>query len=133
MADNPHELKPIKFGTDNFKTKSTNSTDKFGQQYNDDSDSSKWSDQSPADSRRYHSRADTDLGPRSLHHTLGTKHNQASPGDHNHDGSTAKKIGPLEMDPANLGKTRAVWTIPTSPTVADIVGLLQKFVNFRQV
>lgn len=107
--------------------------DKFGQQYDADSDNTKWSDQSPQDSRRYHSRSDVDNGPRSLHHTLGTRRNQASPGDHNHDGTTSKKLGPLEMDPANNGKTRAQWTIPTSPTVADLVGLLSKFVNFRQV
>jgi len=110
-----------------------NSVDKFGQQYNSDSDFSKWSDQSPQDSRRFHSRSDVDLGPRSLHHTLGTRRNQASPGDHNHDGTTSKKLGPLEMDPDNNGQTRPQWTIPTNPTVADLVGLLSKFVNFRQV
>lgn len=129
MSDDSHVLKPT-----NFEIKSKNNpTDQFGQQYTADSDKSKWSDQSPEDSRRYHSRADTDLGARSLHHTLGTKHSQASPGDHYHDGTNSKKLGPLEMDPVNLGKTRAVWTIPTSPSIADIVGLLQKCINFRQV
>lgn len=127
MSEDPHVLNPT-------NQAAPRTTDQFGQQYDADSDNSKWSNESPQDSRRYHTRSDADLGPRSLHHTLGSKHNQASPGDHNHDGTTSKKVGPLEMDPANLGKTRAVWTIPAaSPTVADLIGLMQKFVNFRQV
>lgn len=125
-------LKPINMGVKNDAPKG-NATDEFGQQYDADGDKSKWSGQSPADSRRYHSRADTDLGPRSLHHTLGVKHNQASPGDHDHGTGSAKNIGPLEMDPLTPGSKRAQWTIPTSATVADVVALLQKFVNFRQV
>lgn len=130
------ELEPQPFDPEKLSKPSepSNTPDKFGQQYNPDVDDSKWSNESPQEVRRSHTRADTDLGPRSLHHTLGQRRNQASPGDHNHDGSTSKKIGPIEMDPANLGQTRAVWTIPaTSPTVADLIGLLQKFVNFRQV
>lgn len=95
--------------------------DQFGQQYNADPDKSKWSGESPQDSRRAHSRADTDISSRSLHHTLGTKHNQASPGDHNHDGTSSKLIG------AGSG-----WTIPISPSVADLVTLLHKFVDFEQ-
>lgn len=66
--------------------------DKFGQKYNADDDLSKWSNVSPADVRKLHARADVDLGPRSLHHTLGTSRNQASPGDHTHDGVTSKQI-----------------------------------------
>jgi hypothetical protein len=135
------ELKPTNFNVGQFKRSKVNRTkeettpDQFGQQDDADYDRSKWSKESPRDSRKYHTRSDTDLSPRSLHHTLGVKHNQASPGDHNHDGTTSKKIGPLEMDPTsgNEGKTRAEWTLPSSPTVADIVNLLEKFVNFRQV
>lgn len=130
---NPHELTPTKFDVNKFRRSDDHMPDQFGQQYTADNDRSKWSSDAPAESRRAHDRADTDMGPRSLHHTLGPKHNQASPGDHNHDGSTSKKIGPLEMDPVNLGKTRAEWTIPVAPTVNDIVGLLEKFINFRQV
>ena len=67
-------------------------TDEFGQQYTPDSDESKWSGDSPQDTRRAHSRADTDVGPQSLHHTLGPRRNQASPGNHIHDGTTSKKL-----------------------------------------
>jgi hypothetical protein len=127
--DDDRVLRPAKFGIDKFKKP----TDSFGQDYNQDFDPSKWSSEGPEESRKAHQRSDADLGPRSLHHTLGIKRNQASPGDHNHDGTTSKKIGPLEMDPANPGKTRAVWTIPASPTVADIVNLIKRFVEVRSV
>jgi hypothetical protein len=36
-----------------------------------------------------HTNADTDVRPQALHHTLGPGANQASPGDHNHDGTTS--------------------------------------------
>jgi hypothetical protein len=138
---NPHELTPTKFDVNKFRRSKVNQAtedttpDQFGQTYNADYDRSKWSERTPQESRKAHIRSDVDLGPRSLHHTLGPKHNQASPGDHIHDGITSKKIGPLEMDttPGNEGQTRAEWTIPAAPTVADIVDLLEKFVNFRQV
>lgn len=143
MADEGvgRELKPAKFEVNKFRrseprrTSEDTTPDQFGQVYKADYDRSKWSGESPNDSRRVHTRADTDLSPRSLHHTLGVKHNQASPGDHNHDGTVSKKIGPLEMDPTagNEGKTRAVWTIPVAPTITDVVNLLKKFVEFRQV
>lgn len=142
MADNEgtgRELKPTKFDVNKFRRSQINQVsnettpDQFGQSYNADYDRSKWTDTAPQESRRAHSRSDVDLSPRSLHHTLGIKHNQASPGDHSHDGTTGKKIGPLEMDPVNLGQTQAEWTIPVAPTVADLVSLLSKFVNFRQV
>jgi hypothetical protein len=130
--EDKHVLRPSKF---DVKAPRNNTVDAFGQQYSADDDESKWSDSSPQDSRKAHARSDVDLSPRSLHHTLGTKHNQASPGDHYHDGTNSKKIGPLQMDPTagNEGKTRAEWTIPVAPTVNDLVTLLQKFVNFRQV
>lgn len=40
----------------------------------------------------FHTRADTDSGPNSIHHTLGPKNAQASPGDHTHDGTTSRKL-----------------------------------------
>lgn len=133
------ELRPSGMSINEFKrsqvqrTTESSTPDQFGQQYNADYDQSKWSGESPASSRKSHDRADTDLSPRAIHHTIGTGRNQSSPGNHNHDGTTSLKIGPLEMDPANPGQTRAVWTVPTSPTVADVITLLARFVNFRQV
>lgn len=128
MTDDPHVLKPTKF---HVKENPRTTTDEFGQQYTADNDKSKWSDRSPQESRRAHARSDADLGPRSLHHTLGTGHNQASPGDHYHDGLNSKKLGPLEMDPVNVGQTRAQWTLPDAFDLDDVVALLSNFVNFR--
>lgn len=40
-----------------------------------------------------HRASDLDSGANAQHHTLGPKANQASPGDHIHDGRTSKRIG----------------------------------------
>lgn len=40
----------------------------------------------------FHKRADTDGSQFAAHHTLGIQHNQASPGDHKHDGQNSKLI-----------------------------------------
>lgn len=40
-----------------------------------------------------HTKADLDASTSSMHHTLGISHNQASPGDHSHDGQTSRLIG----------------------------------------
>lgn len=41
---------------------------------------------SPQEVREFHTRADTDSSALAAHHTLGVKHDQASPGDHKHNG-----------------------------------------------
>lgn len=125
MTDDSHVLKPTALSVD--KTKTT-SLDKFGQSYNSDDDLSKWSDITPALTRKMHSRADTDLSPNSLHHTLGIKHSQASPGDHTHNGVTSKKIGPLEKTSSG---SQAEWILPVAYTIEDIANLLDQFVELR--
>ncbi len=40
----------------------------------------------------FHLNSDADENPLAIHHTLGTLANQASPGDHVHDGKTSKRI-----------------------------------------
>jgi hypothetical protein len=42
---------------------------------------------------RFHANSDVDSGTNSQHHTLGILHNQASPGDHQHDGHSSKRVG----------------------------------------
>ena len=42
--------------------------------------------------KRFHSKSDVDSSSQAHHHTLGIKHDQASPGDHMHDGTVSKKI-----------------------------------------
>lgn len=41
----------------------------------------------------FHTKADTDGSTGAMHHTLGISHNQASPGDHSHDGQTSRLVG----------------------------------------
>lgn len=42
---------------------------------------------------KFHSNSDSDSAVTAQHHTLGIQHNQASPGDHKHDGHSSKAIG----------------------------------------
>lgn len=48
---------------------------------------------SPQEVNRFHSRSDVDSSQVAQHHTIGIKHDQASAGDHNHDGRASKKTG----------------------------------------
>ncbi len=41
---------------------------------------------------QFHKRCDKDSSVNAAHHTLGPGHNQASPGDHKHDGTSSKKL-----------------------------------------
>lgn len=47
----------------------------------------------PDEVRDFHKRSDSDSAPTAMHHTLGTKRNQASYGDHTHDGVGSRLIG----------------------------------------
>lgn len=40
-----------------------------------------------------HRHADKDASQQAFHHTLGSAHNQAAPGDHSHDGGSSTTIG----------------------------------------
>lgn len=48
---------------------------------------------SPAAVNKAHANSDVDTAVNAQHHTLGIKHNQASPGDHKHDGRSSRRIG----------------------------------------
>lgn len=51
------------------------------------------------ESQKQHSNSDVDGSSVAQHHTLGISHNQASPGDHNHNGKNSRKLG-KGLDPA---------------------------------
>lgn len=40
----------------------------------------------------FHEKSDKDGGPKAQHHTLGPSPNQASPGNHTHDGGTSPSL-----------------------------------------
>lgn len=67
---------------------------------------------------KFHTRSDLDSKTWAQHHTLGIKANQASPGDHNHDGTTSRQIT-AEANPSIF--SWGAWTaIPTySPGVSN--------------
>ena len=46
-----------------------------------------------AEVTKAHSNSDVDASSVAQHHTLGIQHNQASPGDHKHDGKSSSRIG----------------------------------------
>lgn len=48
--------------------------------------------------KRLHRDSDVDENPLAQHHTLGILPNQASPGDHTHDGRTSRKIKVSDLD-----------------------------------
>jgi hypothetical protein len=74
-----------------------------------------------------HARTDTDASPLSLHHTLGVKHNQAAPGDHNHDGlGSSRKIG------AGMGLTCDTG-VSTATDLANLLVMLHKVIEFTEV
>ena len=127
-------LEPVKFGIKSGQQMDPNPVtkpDKFGQIYQNQKDATSGDVPSAAEVNRAHDFSDVDSSPRSLHHTLGSRRNQASPGNHIHDGTSSPKLGPLEMDPANPGKTRAALTCAAD--AASIRTFLHNFINFRDV
>lgn len=47
----------------------------------------------PREVNLFHARSDVDSSTTAQHHTLGIAHNQASSGDHIHDGVSTRKLG----------------------------------------
>jgi hypothetical protein len=64
----------------------------------------------------FHTNSDKDGTPNSVHHTLGASPNQASPGDHTHDGGTSKML--LENITLTGSKTTGDATWRNSITAA---------------
>lgn len=48
---------------------------------------------SSSESNKQHANSDLNSSVTAQHHSLGIEHNQASPGDHKHDGKNSKRIG----------------------------------------
>ena len=63
-----------------------------GDQYKPEYDRSSASITDPQTVAKFHEKADTNASAQALHHTLGTKHDEAASGDHDHNGANSKKI-----------------------------------------
>ena len=73
---------------------------------------------SSTESTKAHTNSDVDASTVAQHHTLGIGHNQASPGDHKHDGKSSKSIG--------KGKNLA---FPTTANAAYTQAQIQAIIN----
>ena len=136
-------LKPTKFHvnpTPESRVYPDARPDNYGQVNTSDRDKSRMGG-SASQANEAHYRTDTDASQKALHHTLGTGRNQASPGNHQHDGITSSFLGPWEINPAfnpalpvndtTNPQYRPVWTC--AATVASIRTLLHNFIDFRDV
>lgn len=130
MSNVGKNLKPVQFG---FNENVPSTVDQFGQGYDSQKDSAQNQTTSGLQSKLDHSQSDVDSSPQSQHHTLGTNRNQSSPGDHNHDGTTSRKLGTYQMDPSgNKVIPQDVLTGSKGGNVAltNLINMLKKYIDF---
>lgn len=136
MSELGKNLKPtklsIKPGTD--RNISPNSKpDQFGQVNSPDKDFSAGNVPSTNESVRQHTRSDADSSTKSQHHTLGQGRNQASPGNHIHDGITSPKLGAMKLGTSgNDPVPNLVLTGAKAGNVAltNLIAMLAQHINF---
>lgn len=58
---------------------------------------------------QFHKNADTDTRRESIHHTLGPTGTQASPGDHDHNGGTSRKLLDGYILTGSKGTPSTMW------------------------
>jgi hypothetical protein len=71
-----------------------------------------------------HAKSDVDSGQFAQHHTLGSKRNQASPGDHTHTGKDSRLLGKgagLSISGSRGGNA----------AVLSIIQMLQQIIDFN--
>lgn len=73
--------------------------------------------------QRFHSNSDVDSTQTAQHHTLGTSHNQSSPGDHTHNGKNSKKIG-KGINPAFPSTANAAYNQAQIQSIIDALRAL---------
>lgn len=80
---------------------------------------------SARDVNLFHSKSDVDSSATSQHHTIGIKHDQASAGDHVHDGKSARKVGHgLSLNVVSSGSDAA--------TIDSILLMLHNVIEFTE-
>lgn len=79
----------------------------------------------PREVNEFHSRDDCDTGNTAHHHTIGIKHDQASAGDHSHDGVTSRKVG--------VGLNLTINTgVSTAADLAVLLNMLHSVIEFTE-
>jgi hypothetical protein len=120
------ELNPTQFGK-------PTQPNQFGQVANNQSDHTAGPGKSALESNLDHGQDDADSSPRAHHHTLGTSRNQASPGNHIHDGISSPKLGAKIMDPAGNAVKNA-YAISgakgSNAALASLIAMLKNFIDF---
>lgn len=107
--------------------------DKFGQVSSAKKDYSGGKVPSSGESASAHLNSDLDSSTRAQHHTLGKGRNQASPGNHIHDGISSPKIGALKVNTSgNDLVPLEVLTGAKGGNVAltNLIALLGRYINF---
>lgn len=64
----------------------------------------------------FHINSDVDKSTLSQHHTLGIQPNQASPGDHNHDGRNSRRVQLKNLQGDDINYSPSGGTTGTQPT-----------------
>lgn len=138
MSNVGKNLTPAEFGIksgDERKVSPNTTPDQFGQVNSADKDFTGGGVPSARESVQAHQRSDVDASRRSQHHTLGRGHNQASPGNHVHDGINGPKLGLYQMDPANTGRAVPSLTLTGSKggnvALANLITMLKNFIDFN--
>jgi hypothetical protein len=129
-------LEPSRFGItpgQNLDPSPNAKPDKFGQVWNNQKDVTGGGLPSAAEVNRLHHFDDSDSSPQSHHHTLGPGRNQASPGNHIHDGTTSPKIGLMTIGTSGSNPVPA-FTLTGSKggnvALANLLTFLAKHFNF---
>jgi len=71
----------------------------------------------------FHSNSDVDSSSTAQHHTIGIKHDQASAGDHIHDGKGTRKLG------TNQGLT-LTGAKGGNVALTNLIAMLKNFIDF---
>ncbi len=77
----------------------------------------------PREVAAFHAGSDVDSSTFSQHHTLGVKHNQATYGDHSHDGKSSRLVG----DGQNLTVSGAKGG---NAALTSLIAMLQQVIKF---
>lgn len=84
---------------------------------------------SPREVNAFHARSDKDTSSIAQHHSLGPDHNQASPGDHLHDGRTSKFLATHTLTgalaPASVSELDAI--------VDQLITILKNFTDISDI
>lgn len=81
-----------------------------------------------------HLQSDVDASQNSKHHTLGQGRNQASPGNHIHDGISSPKLGPKTITTSGNTPVPALTLTGSkggNVALTNLIAMLKNFIDFN--